>query len=117
MVDNLLETGTLFDYKNVDFTKLCERYEQFEADLADDACFEDSGSTDDIALGAGFDEANVEDDGAEGLKSGTQDAGVVAPMVGGRDIPVRDERYIDQRQERFDTAEPDWHVPTFEDEE
>jgi hypothetical protein len=84
MIDAILETGTPFDYKDVDFTKLLDKYEQFEADLADDA-----------------DDQDVQDDGKGGLMtlSPSQDL-----RVGEVDIPVRDVRYIDQRDERFEDA-------------
>ena len=79
------ETGTPF--KKVDFMKLLDKYEQFDADLADDN--------------------DTEDDGKGGLMTLSP-----APRVGEVDVPVRDMRYIDQRDERFET-----HIPTFEDEE
>jgi hypothetical protein len=102
MVKHLLETGTLFDYKNVDFTKLCDKHEQFEADLADDPY-----SVDDDSM-------NVEDDGEGGLVAYSPQK---ALNTGETDIPVHDARFIDQRQNEFETAKPDWFVPDFEDED
>jgi hypothetical protein len=98
MIQGLLETGTPF--KGIDFKKLKDKHEQFAKDLAAD------------------DDLDVQDDGDGGLRSGTQDA-PQALNVGDTDIPVRDQRYIDQRQQRFDTAPgtPQMHIPTFEDED
>jgi len=94
-VENFLETGTPFDYKGIDFTKLKDKYEQFAKDLL-------------------VDDQDVEDDGAGGLKNTTTPPGQLsaqpALIVGDTDIPVRDEKYVNQRQQRFDDA------PTFEDE-
>jgi hypothetical protein len=58
MVDNLLETGTLFDYKDADFTKLMGKKDESHAD-------------------------------APGLQ-------IPAIMVGERDIPDKDNRYIEK---------------------
>lgn len=78
-VKNILETGTQFDYKHVDFTK----HDKNKVDC----------TTGDPSLS--FQDA---EDGGAGL------------IVGDTDIPVRDEKYINQRQQRFDDA------PTFEEE-
>ena len=149
MVEGLLETGTPF--KKVDFMKLLDKYEQFDADLADDGDNEELEETDPQDIPApttttnrlwthktpvlipgatssslkgnvlpsnimpktmgpaarAADDNAVQDDGKGGLMTLSP-----APRVGEVDIPVRDMRYIDQRDERFET-----HIPTFEDEE
>jgi hypothetical protein len=107
MVHNLLETGTPFDYGDVDFDQLINKYEQFEADLADDN--------------------DAEDDGNGGLRNSIEipNPPIAAPIsvqspiatdkalnVGDMDVPTRDERFIDQRQEQFET-----YIPEFEDED
>ncbi len=46
MVENLMEGESMFDYKNVDFTKLRDKHEQFETDLADDEDDEEPEETD-----------------------------------------------------------------------
>lgn len=102
---NLLETGTPFDYKGVDFTK-------------------HKKNKIDCTTGIDLDNNSVEDDGYGGLKNSIDSAKehghtinpILAPglIVGDTDIPVRDTKYINQRQERFDDAP--FEAPLFEEE-